>query len=179
PDPKPCFKKTEELGLTAEYVINTHTHFDHTGGNKFFMKKKGAKLVTHEKASGDLQVEDGETLAVGDITLTFYHTPGHTVESMCILAEKELLTGDTLFVGKVGGTSTREQAKVEFDSLKKLMALPPDTRVWPGHNYGVRPSSTIKDELESNPFILRLNSFEDFMWLKTNWAAYKLEHGIA
>ena len=89
------------------------------------------------------------------------------------------MTGDTLFVGKVGGTSTREQALVEFESLKKLMALSPDIHVWPGHNYGVRPTSTIGEELESNPFILRLNNFDDFFWLKQNWAAYKLEHGIA
>jgi glyoxylase-like metal-dependent hydrolase (beta-lactamase superfamily II) len=179
PDPRPCFEKAQELGLTVEYVINTHTHFDHTGGNKFF-KKKGAQLVTHKSArKGDVQVDDGDTLNVGDVTLSFIHTPGHTTESMCVLADKELMGGDTLFVGKVGGTGTREAALTEFDSLKKLMQLDEDVRVWPGHNYGVRPSSTIGEELKSNPFILRLNSFEDFYWLKQNWAAYKLEHGIA
>lgn len=180
PDPQPCFEIARELGLTIEYVINTHTHFDHTGGNRFFKRNLKSQLVTHKNSNvGKILVNDGDTLAVGEITLSFIHTPGHTVESMCILVEKELVTGDTLFVGKVGGTSTREQALVEFESLKKLMALPPDTRVWPGHNYGVRPTSTIGEELESNPFILRLNNFDDFYRLKQNWAAYKLEHGIA
>jgi len=179
PDPLPCHEKARELGLTVEYVINTHTHFDHTGGNSFF-KKKGARLVTHFSAnSGDVRVNEGDTLAVGEVNLSFIHTPGHTSESMCVLAGKELMTGDTLFVGKVGGTSTREQALVEFGSLEKLMKLDPEINVWPGHNYGVRPTSTIGEELKSNPFILRLTSFNDFFWLKQNWAAYKIEHGIA
>ena len=101
------------------------------------------------------------------------------MDSICVLAEKELMAGDTLFVGKVGGTGTRASAEVEFESLKMLMELEPDVRVWPGHNYGVRPTSTIGEELKTNPFILRLNNFEDFMWLKDNWADYKIEHGIA
>ncbi len=180
PDPKPCYEKARELGLTVEYVINTHTHYDHTGGNRFFQKETNARLITHKSAkTGDVGLNNQDTLTIGEITLTFYHTPGHTPESMCVLAENELMTGDTLFVGKVGGTSGREQALVEFDSLKKLMTLDPAIRIWPGHNYGVRPSSTIGDELKTNPFILRLNSFNDFFWLKENWAAYKLEHGIA
>ena len=179
PNPLPCFEKTQELGLTVEYVIDTHTHFDHTGGNDFFTKK-GAQLVAHKSAHmGGIRVNDGDTLKVGDLTLSFIHTPGHTADSMCVLAEKELMCGDTLFVGKVGGTGTRETAKIEFESLKKLMQLDREIRVWPGHNYGVRPSSTIGEELQSNPFILRLNKFKDFFWLKENWADYKLEHGIA
>jgi glyoxylase-like metal-dependent hydrolase (beta-lactamase superfamily II) len=179
PDPQSCAKKARELGLSVEYVINTHSHYDHSAGNDLF-KKAGARVVTHKSAhSGDVQVAEGDTLTVGELTLSFFHTPGHTSDSMCILAEKELMAGDTLFVGKVGGTYGREAALTEFDSLKKLMTLDPDIRVWPGHNYGVRPSSTIGEELKSNPFILRLNNFEDFFWLKENWAAYKIEHGIA
>lgn len=179
PDPQPCYKKAVELGLTVEYVIDTHSHYDHSAGNGFF-KKAGARVVIHKSAhSGDVQVDERETLTVGELTLSFFHTPGHTSDSMCILAGKELMAGDTLFVGKVGGTYSREAALTEFGSLKKLMTLDPDIRVWPGHNYGVRPSSTIGEELKSNPFILRLNNFEDFFHLKQNWAAYKIEHGIA
>ncbi len=179
PDPQPCYAKARDLELEVIYVINTHTHFDHTGGNDFFKKKTSAQLVTYRSAFyGDIQVGDGDSLPLGEITFSFFHTPGHTNDCMCVKAGKELMTGDTLFVGKVGGTSGREAAAREFESLKKLMVLEPGTRVWPGHDYGVNPSSTIGEEIKSNPFILRLNNFEDFLYLKDNWAAYKLEHGI-
>jgi glyoxylase-like metal-dependent hydrolase (beta-lactamase superfamily II) len=179
PDPQPCYKRAQELGLSVKYVINTHTHYDHTGGNSFF-QAKGAQLVTHETAkTGDLTVKDGETLTIGKETLNFIHTPGHTPDSMCILAGTNLATGDTLFVGKVGGTYSRKDGETEFHSLKKLMALDNGIRVWPGHNYGVKPDSKIGEEKKSNPFIQRLDNIDNFFWLKENWAAFKKEHGIA
>lgn len=179
PDPEPCHKEIQELGLELLYVINTHNHYDHTGGNEFFIKNAEAKLVAHTSCmAGEVKVEDGDTLELGTLELKFIHTPGHTDESMCVLVENELVTGDTLFVGKIGGTYSRYAAEVEFESLKKLLELADDIRVWPGHNYGVKPSSTIGEERANNPFLQRLGSFEDFMWLKENWAQYKEEHGI-
>lgn len=186
PDPLPVYNRIKELGLNTLFIINTHAHSDHTGGNAFFVKETGAVVIVHEWTSAGnsdwgkiRKVKDGETLNVGDIVLTFIHTPGHTKESMCIQIENELVTGDTLFVGKVGGTYSGENTSKEFESLKKLMKFNPEIRIWPGHNYGDRPSSTIGEELKTNPFILRLDNFENFMWLKDNWASYKLEHGIA
>ncbi|MCP5053820.1 MAG: hydroxyacylglutathione hydrolase [bacterium] len=179
PDPDPVYRRVRELGLTVKYIINTHTHYDHTGGNSFFKEHTDAPLVTHSSAGfGDMRVGEGDTLPLGNETLSFIHTPGHTPESMCVQAGKNLVTGDTLFVGKVGGTAGREAGTAEFESLKKLMQLDPGISVWPGHNYGVQPTSTIGNEKKTNPFILRLNNIDEFFGLKENWASYKIEHGI-
>ena len=126
----------------------------------------------------DLTVNDGDVLNVGKIRLQVMYTPGHTIDSICILVGDELITGDTLFVGKVGGTGFGNDARQEYDSLHRLMSLPAHIKVWPGHYYGVRPSSTIGDEMKENPFLLR-KSFDSFVELKQNWAQYKKDHGIA
>ena len=107
------------------------------------------------------------------------HTPGHTEDSICLYVGDAVFTGDTLFVGKIGGTGFGRQARTEYESLhQKLMTLPDDTRVFPGHNYGAAPESTIGHERQTNPFLLQPN-FEAFVHLKKNWTAYKKEHGIA
>ena len=170
----------KQRGLTLKYIINTHDHFGHTGGNAFLAGRTGAKIAMHESARShcDIGMGDGDVLLLGSLELKIIHTPGHTYDSICLLVEKELVTGDTLFVGKVGGTGYGSDARDECDSLhNKLMTLPADTRVWPGHDYGVRPSSTIGDEKSENPFILRY-SFESFVELKRNWLEYKRKHGI-
>jgi len=169
-----------EHGLNLAYIINTHDHFDHTGGNSELKRLTSARTAMYERAhsSHDIGLRDGDILELGSCELRIIHTPGHTSDSICVLAGGELVSGDTLFVGKVGGTGFGRDARDEYESLhEKLMTLPEDTRVWPGHDYGVRPSSTIGLEKRENPFILR-TSFEDFVDLKRNWAEYKREHGI-
>lgn len=166
--------------FTLAFIINTHDHLDHTGGNAILARKTGAKIAMHESASSphDIDLADGGKLTLGGLELIIIHTPGHTRDSICILADSECITGDTLFVGKVGGTGFGEDAHEEYESLhRKLMTLPPETRVWPGHDYGVCPSSTIGEEIASNPFLLR-PTFESFVELKMNWAEYKRTHGI-
>jgi len=178
PDPLKVVDEISEFGVRILYVINTHSHVDHTSGNDYFKSKKGAEIVTFSGGDGDVNIGDGGILNVGDVTLKFIHTPGHTPDSICILTDENLITGDTLFVGKVGGTYTEEDALAEFESLKRLIDLPETIKVWPGHDYGISVSSTIENEKMTNPFMQRLNDFNDFLWLKQNWASYKVEHGI-
>ena len=176
--PGEVLERVKALGLEVAYIINTHLHDDHVNGNLWMIDHTDAELI-----AGSPAVEDGAVRSLGSVTLTFLHTPGHTAESMCILAKEEgapgkLITGDTLFVGKVGGTDFGEGARQEYDSLQgKILKLPGETEIWPGHDYGVRPSSTVENERKTNPFLLQ-ESFEAFVDLKKNWGAYKKEHGI-
>lgn len=178
PDPLKVINMVKEEKVEIKYIINTHSHYDHSAGNDKFGGARKGKSIIFINCGDDTVIKDGETLELGELILEFIHTPGHTEDSICIKVEDKLVTGDTLFVGKVGGTYGEEDSKTEFESLKKLILLPPDTEVWPGHNYGETPSSTIKFELANNPFIKRLNDFSEFLWLKQNWPKYKLEHGI-
>lgn len=175
--PEKLVGRAQHLGLRVVYVLNTHGHADHTGGNDAVLRKTGARLAAF--ARGDLPVRDGDVLRLGSVEIRVLHTPGHTTDSVCLLAGGKLVTGDTLFVGKIGGTHDETSARAEHESVwKKLCTLPLETEVWPGHDYGVRPSSTIGEELRSNPFLLQ-PTFEEFLHLKNTWAEYKRQHGIA
>jgi hydroxyacylglutathione hydrolase len=180
PDSTKYLSLLEKHKLSVRYIIITHGHADHTWGVIEARKRTGGEVVAHATSSVDaeVRVNDGDTLRLGSMPLTILHTPGHSDDAICILGGKKLVSGDTLFVGKVGGTDYGEGARKEYDSIhRKLMTLDDDVEVYPGHNYGVQPSSTIGRERETNPFILR-DSFESFLELKKNWIQYKKEHGI-
>lgn len=179
-NPELIIVRAKERHLKIKYIINTHSHYDHTNGNKTVKDATGALVAAykHSEHAVDVPLEDKDVLNLGELQLHIIHTPGHTNDSICILAGNKLCTGDTLFVGKVGGTDFCNGARQEYDSLhKKLMTLPDDVEVYPGHNYGVTPFSTIKKERKTNLFLIQ-KSFEDFVHLKKNWAEYKRKHNI-
>jgi hydroxyacylglutathione hydrolase len=168
--------KAESMGLRIRYVVNTHGHADHTCGNSAILSKTGAELVVHKEDADQIlrglnkaftmvmgkrpspkahvMVKGGDFLKIGRTGLKVIHTPGHTPGSICLFGEENLFTGDTLFVGAVGRTDLKGGS---FDtllaSLGKLISLPPETRVWPGHDYGDAPVSTLGREMETNPYI--------------------------
>ncbi len=177
--PDEILRIADENNFKIKYIINTHGHHDHTGGNQELKDRTDAELIFFDCDIQGRRIRDGEEIYLGETPLTIIHTPGHTHDSICILAEGKLMTGDTLFVGKVGGTSTDRSAKEEYDSLhKKLLVLPDETEVYPGHDYGVRPSSTIGDERSGNPFLIQPD-FNSFLYLKNHWTEYKKKHGIS
>ena len=182
----PAYNQAKVLSLVAKhsldviYVANTHGHYDHSQLSRKMASVTGAKVLSHKSSSttGELGVEDGDELELGSLRIKILHTPGHTADSICLLVDGKLITGDTLFVGKVGGTDYGPQARAEYDSLfGKLLKLPDEVEVWPGHDYGTRCSSTIGHERRENPFLL-CSTFEAFVDLKRNWLQYKREHGI-
>ena len=168
-------------GFVIRYVFSTHGHDDHTNGNEAVRLLTGiVPLLFGDTCSRTgIRVEDGARFPLGSLEASILHTPGHTKDSICIHIGDALFTGDTLFTGKVGGTLTEEQAIDEYESLlHKIMRQPPETRVFPGHDYGVLPVSSIGKERDTNPFLLQ-KDFNAFLLIKQNWAAYKKAHGIA
>jgi hydroxyacylglutathione hydrolase len=168
-------------GFDIAYVLCTHNHGDHTNGNAAFQQATGVEALLFGDVDPKIgrRVAHDATFPFGELAVRVLHTPGHTPDSICLLVEDALFTGDTLFVGKVGGTDLDVGARAEYASLHEvLMKLPDETRVFPGHDVGVKPESTIGHERETNPFLL-CPDIESFIDLKRNWAAYKKEHGIA
>jgi glyoxylase-like metal-dependent hydrolase (beta-lactamase superfamily II) len=180
--PERALAAAEQHNLKVRYVISTHSHPDHIAGNPAIVERTAAIEVMHESTGHPcrLRVKDNEELSLGNLRLRFLHTPGHIPDHVCVLAENKLLTGDLLFVGKIGGTGAHfpgSDPKQQWESLRRLMQLDPATEVYPGHDYGVKPSSSIGHEIATNPFLL-CKTYDDFLYLKEHWAEYKKAHNI-
>ena len=150
-----------------KYIINTHGHSDHTAGNEELLNLFEAKVVAHRISitNRDIVVDDGDVLKIGTVQIKIIYTPGHTPDGICLLVdEKKLLTGDTLFVGECGRTDMPGgNAKDLYSSFfNKLLKLNDDVEVYPGHDYGVSPKSTVGEERRSN-YVLKPRSLDEFL----------------
>ena len=115
----------EKHNLDVAYIFATHGHSDHTCGIPDTVEQTGGQAVAHSSSHLDtpIRVDDGDTLDLGSMPLTIIHTPGHTDDSICVLGGKKLVTGDTLFVGKVGGTDFGNGARKEYNSLHQTVYM--------------------------------------------------------
>ena len=172
--PQRILAEVERHGLTVQYVLDTHAHFDHTDANGAIVEATGATLALHPedlpllKASGgaalfglhadpspppDLELHDGDELAVGKLRFEVLHTPGHTPGHVCFYEAGEgvLFDGDVLFYRGIGRTDLPGGSFQQLmDSIRRvLFALPDETVVYSGHG----PATTIGDEKRLNPWL--------------------------
>src|SRR5271170_5485290 len=184
---------TARAGLKIEHVIETHLHADFVSGHNELAERTGARIYLGDGSGATFPhaaVKDGDSLEFGGCRLEFFQTPGHTLESVCILMTdlnnpdqpKKVFTGDTLFVGDVGrpdlsGSHTPQQlAALLYLSLhEKLLTLPDDTEIFPAHGAGSlcgrqmssESSSTIAKERRGN-YALQAKTCEEFVHLLTD-----------
>jgi len=182
-----------EKGWTIEHIIETHLHADFVSGHHELADRTGARIYLGAGSGAEFPhraVRDGDEVRFGRCTLRFLQTPGHTLESICVLLQDagapglpaDLFTGDTLFVGDVGrpdlsGTHTPQQlAELLYGSLhQKLLTLSDETRIWPAHGagslcgrqMGSESFSTIGEQKRSN-YALQARTREEFVHLLTD-----------
>ncbi len=179
-------QEAEKAQVKITHVIDTHLHADHYSGGRRLAQRVGAPYCLYENAPVQFafhKLHDGDVIDVGNVAVRVLHTPGHTLDSICLLVTDKrrgedpwfVITGDTLFVGSIGRPDLagreREMAGMLFDALhKKILTLPNEIEIFPGHQAGSacgaglsgKPSSTIGFEKRFNP-ALRLQSKSEFI----------------
>ena len=165
----------DDMKVTAGLV--THAHFDHVNGVDTFLERTGGRVYIHKNEADFLKgmkkdlekVESGKKLKVGDIEITFLHTPGHTPGSQCFLVENRLVSGDTLFINACGRCDLPGgSAEQMYESLQRLAKLGGHVLLFPGHNYAERPTSTLGEELKDNPYY-QCGSLKQFLALRMGY----------
>ena len=162
-------------GFTIKQALVTHYHQDHLGGDLFgthipgvveLLEQVKAKVYIHRAEaeflarlvglsdSDVVTVDGGDTTDVGNVRITFIHTPGHTPGSQCFLIENRLVAGDTLFINSCGrvdlpGSNPEDM----YTSLRTLARLADDTVLYPGHNYAAQPSDTLGSQKRHNMYL--------------------------
>ncbi len=162
--PELLLAEAEKRGTSIHLLLNTHGHQDHLAGNQQIIEQTGAMLAAHhtELSHADILLQEGSTLDIGNGRIEVLHSPGHSPGSLVFKTGNAIITGDTLFVSRCGRADLPgSNVKDLYQSLVKLKTLPIATKVYPGHNYGPTPTSTIGWEQEHNEYFNRpdLHSF--------------------
>lgn len=165
-------REVNQHRLRVKYIVNTHGHPDHIGGNGIVKKATGALILIHEydapmltsgagnlsrllglnvtSPPADRMLHEGDVIQAGKIKLKVLHTPGHSRGGVSLLGDGVVFTGDTLFAGSIGRYDLSGASFEELmHSLKRLAALPDHVKVYPGHG----PTSTVGEEKRNNPFL--------------------------
>ena len=159
------------IGTEPVALLITHTHGDHIAFlDDYTQAFTNIVIVGHPESQAILDVdrfkpvENDSRFSVRRLKLNAIHTPGHYFDSVCYALENVIFTGDTLFVGRTGRTiSTRSNINELYDSVyNKIIPLPPQTKIYPGHDYGPEPSITIEKNIEISP-LLQAKNEEDFI----------------
>ena len=155
--------KNEKLEIKK--IILTHSHYDHIQKTDELASKTDAEVFCYESEFDEIKravknpnvkihkLKNNDEVNIGKIKIKIIHTPGHTQGAICLLFENKLITGDTLFVNAIGRTDLPGGDSIKlFESLQKLKKLNYDVEVYPGHDYGEIPFSTIGGEKKTNPY---------------------------
>jgi len=163
---QPIIDLVRDEGINVKYIIATHSHNDHVAGVSELKGQLSARVAAFRESPIEKEVEltHGSVLRIGKESLKVIYTPGHSKDSISILARGAIFTGDTLFVGECGRTDLYDgDPKQMYSSLFfELMSLDDDILVYPGHDYGKKPFSTIGEERKSN-YTLRRRSLDEFI----------------
>lgn len=166
--PASLLEAMDRRDIEVQILANTHGHQDHIAGNREFLAATSALLAAHpaDVADPDISLAEGSRLQVGELEVAVLHTPGHTPGSVCYRVADAVITGDTLFVTRCGRADLAgSDPEALYQSLQRLAALPAATRVFPGHDYGPQPHSTIAYEREHNDY-LKCPDLESFLRLR-------------
>ncbi len=158
--------------LTIKKILVTHTDYDHINAVEQLFKDTKAPVYVHTLGVNDIKarnvsdviaIDEGSEIKVGTIPISVIYTPGHKPTNVCFILDKKIITGDTLFVEGCGRVDMPGgNIKKQWDSLQRLKKMDDDMGVYPGHDYGSLPHSTIGYEKKHNPYLLS-GSFEEFL----------------
>ena len=172
-DVEAAARAVEQDGRKLTHALVSHHHFDHVNGLPDVLARGGIRAYVHgadlPKLAPELQrevtaVSAGDAVEVGPLRVFAFHTPGHTPGSTCWHAGGALFAGDTVFVNACGRCDLAGGDPAQmFESLRRVAQLPPEVVLYPGHDYGDVPVSTIAREKERNPYFAKLSKLEDFV----------------